>query len=234
MVTIIEGKNANELFVKLAREMLKNGKTRTARGFKTLELDDVWLVLENPSESVVSLPERNLNLIYLDGENKWYDSGSLLAKDAARHSKFWLRLADSNGTVNSNYGFLTMIEKHAGMSQFEWCVARLKKDKYTRQAIMNYNQPRHKYPKVKDFVCTISQQFIVRDEKLCSVSLMRSNDVIYGLSYDLPWFSRILFKVAKKSKLHVGNLNHYAASMHVYERHFEMLEKIAGADIGQT
>ncbi|HJO92326.1 MAG TPA: thymidylate synthase [Victivallales bacterium] len=225
---IIKGKNADELFINASNALIKRGHRRAPRGLETLELNDAWLVLENINECVVNLPERNLDLNYLHGELEWYKSGSLDVKDIEKYSKFWTKLADSNGTVNSNYGFLAFKEKFAGKSQVEWCVDKINEDKQTRQAIINYNQPRHKYEGNKDFVCTISQLFnINQDNKLESRTFMRSNDLIYGLTYDLPWFCYTQAEIANRTNNEVGQYKHYAASLHVYEKHFDMLEKIA-------
>ena len=163
MVEIIKGDSVDELFVHLANKLLSNGHEISRRNLKIKEINDCWLILDDPYDSSCTLKSRNMSEDYLKGEMEWYRSGSLNVKDVEKFSKFWSELADSNGTINSNYGFLTKIEKHAGMSQFEWCIERLIKDKYTRQAIMNYNQPRHKYSHVRDFVCTISQQFPFRN-----------------------------------------------------------------------
>jgi thymidylate synthase len=227
MVTTIRGRTANDVFRNTAIKLLSDGHSNNPRGMETLELVDAWLTLEDPTESVVTMPERNPNLEYLRGEMEWYKSGSLFAKDIAEHSKFWSKLADTNGTVNSNYGFLSMVEKWSGKSQLEWCIDSLKKDRNTRQAIINYNQPRHKYEGNKDFVCTISQQFVVREDKLDTVVLMRSNDLIFGLTYDMPWFSYLLQEVSKATDIPIGNYHHYASSLHVYKKHFKMLGDIA-------
>jgi thymidylate synthase len=231
MPTIIEADSADELFIKIAKEMQTNGVKRYVRGLNTIEINDAWLILNNPEKHYVELKEREMNYDYLLGETEWYASGSLRVEDIAKYSSFWNSLADPNGTVNSNYGFLINLEKHAGKSQFEWCYEALKKDKYTRQAIMNYNQPKHKYPGVKDFVCTISQTFIVREEALDSIVLMRSNDLIYGLTYDLPWFTQLQINMAGALKLPVGKYHHYDTSLHVYERHFDMLKAISEAEV---
>ena len=227
MPSLFKGPSMDSLFVSVARALLDRGEVRETRGTKSLELSDAWLVLTDPSRSVVTLKERRLSQKYLHAEMLWYESGSLEVRDIAEHSSFWASLADTNGTVNSNYGFLALKEKHSGKSQMEWCVDRLRQDPETRQAIINYNQPRHKYPGNKDFVCTISQQFVLRNGRLDTVVLMRSNDLIYGLSYDAPWFASMLARVAAASGLEMGSYHHYASSLHVYERHFGMLRKIA-------
>ena len=225
----IKGKTANELFIKTAKEMLNNGNYSSPRGLKTIELENVWLELENPRFNLVNLPARNISTDYLDGEMKWYLSGSTKVSDIEKHSRFWSKLADSNGTVNSNYGYLTMIEKFAGKSQLEWCIDKLKNDNNTRQAVINYNQPKHKYPNNKDFVCTLNQLFRLNNNKLDSTVMMRSNDLIYGLTYDLPWFTLLQRRIASGIDKDIGKYNHFAASLHVYEKHFKMLENIANS-----
>jgi len=225
------GKNADEVFKKLSKLLVAEGfySERLARGLKTRELaGTVHITLENPNEAVCKLPSRKMSYEYLQAEMDWYLSGSLFVDVIGKNAKMWKVLADSNGTVNSNYGFLALVEKWSGKSQLEWCISRLKKDVHTRQAVINYNQPRHKYDDVKDFVCTISQQFIVRNGMLDTVVYMRSNDLIYGLSYDMPWFCYLLKKVAKETGLKVGKYEHIAASLHVYEKHFNTLKDMAG------
>ena len=223
----IKSDSANELFIKIANELLINGKYRSPRGLKTLEIQDAFLILNNPIDNVVTLKSRNLNHDYLKAEMAWYLSGDLNIDEISKSSRFWNRIANNDGRVNSNYGFLALKERFNGITQFEWCVKRLQQDKDSRQAIINYNQPRHKYEGNKDFVCTISQAFNINNGFVNSTTLMRSNDLIYGLSYDLPWFAGLQKDIADKLNLPIGKYQHYAASLHVYEKHFKMLEEIA-------
>jgi thymidylate synthase len=225
---IILGENVDQIFARTARTLFKIGTESAPHGQKTLELRNAWLEITNPGDGICHLPSRNIDLKYLEGELDWYLSGSLKVADIEKHSKFWSKLADSNGTVNSNYGFLTMIEKHGGLSQVEWCIQQLRTDIDTRQAIMNYNQPRHKYIGNKDFVCTVSQEFRVDQfGSLNSVVHMRSNDLIFGLTFDAPWFVYVQKLIADAVGLKIGSYSHFASSLHVYERHFPMLREIA-------
>ena len=224
---VIVGDTANDLFIDIAKTMLAEGTKRTARGLETIELRNVWLVLNNPSASVVTLPARAINHEYLKAELDWYMAGDPHVEKIAKASSFWTKLADTNGTVNSNYGKLIMTDKWAGKSQFEWCIARLKEDPESRQAVLNYNQPVHKYEGNKDFVCTLTQQFLIDNGALHSTVHMRSNDLIYGATYDIPWFVAVQALVADALDIPLGSYNHVAASLHVYKKHFKMLERIA-------
>jgi thymidylate synthase len=223
----IRGKTANELFIKASEYLINNGRKISPRGLETTELSDVFLELKNPLKCIVTLKSRDINYKYLRNELRWYLSGSLDVCDINKHSSFWSKLADPNGTINSNYGFIALKDKYAGKSQLEWCIDSIKKDINTRQAVINYNQPKHKYPNNKDFVCTLSQQFIVRDNKLDSIVFMRSNDLIFGLTYDMPWFCLLMKMVAKECNLKLGYYKHYAASLHVYKKHYKMLKDIS-------
>ena len=224
----IEAANTNDAFVAICRALLTDGREVAPRGAKTLEIRNAWVSIADPGDGVCSLPARGTDLDYLAGELDWYMSGSLRVEDIEKHSKFWTKLADSNGTVNSNYGFLALIEKHGGKSQLEWVIDSLKDDSDTRQAVINYNQPRHKYKGNKDFVCTLTQEFRAANAKLDSHTHMRSNDVIFGLTFDLPWFVRLQRMAADAIGLPVGEYSHQASSLHIYERHFERARQIAG------
>lgn len=222
---VIKGKTANELFINCLKVLIKQPEINP-RGLKTKEIYNAWLELDNPLENKFDIKERPFNYKYFNGEMNWYKSGSLNVKDIEIYSSFWSKLADNNGTVNSNYGFITKIQKFSGKNQIEWCLDRLKKDKYTRQALINYNQPCFKYDDVKDFVCTISQQFVIRNDRLDTIVLMRSNDLFYGLTYDLPWFVSLQQELAEKLKIKIGKYYHYACSLHIYEKHFDIMENI--------
>ena len=56
---------------------------------------------------------------------------------------------------------------------------------------------------------------------------MRSNDRIYGFSYDAPWFNYLHKELANDINIKVGTYRHFATSMHVYERHFNIIENVA-------
>lgn len=230
----IEGKDANELFINLAKAMLTRGHKSNPRGLATIELQDAWLVLKDTSMCVCTLKSRAISKQYLNAEINWYLNGSYSIQDIAKASKFWYRIADENGNVNSNYGAIAFREvvNKEGDNQVDWCARVLESDKDSRQAIINYNQPKHKIVGTKDFVCTIAQLFRIVNDELKMNILVRSNDMIYGLTYDMPFFCLVQHELlARLSKtyphLQPGEYNHYAASMHVYEKHFKMLAAIA-------
>ena len=116
---------------------------------------------------------------------------------------------------------------------WEWCVESLKNDKDTRQAILRFSLPEHHWKGNKDFVCTLHGNFVIRNNKLNLSIVMRSNDLMLGLVYDLPWFISLMYKMRDELKdtypdLEIGHYTHLAHSMHIYERDEEKIKKMIG------
>ena len=69
MPSLFKGPSMDSLFVSVARALLDRGEVRETRGTKSLELSDAWLVLTDPSRSVVTLKERRLTLKCRSSQN---------------------------------------------------------------------------------------------------------------------------------------------------------------------
>jgi len=116
---------------------------------------------------------------------------------------------------------------------WEWCVQSLKADKDTRQAHLKFSLPEHLWIGNKDQVCTLHANFLIRDDKLNMSVVMRSNDLMLGLVYDLPWFVSLMDKMIDELKrdypsLTKGHYTHTVHSMHIYERDEEKVMKMLG------
>ena len=177
---------------------------------------------------------RNLPLKYLKKELALYLSGRNDVDGFAAASKFWKNIANENGTVNSAYGNLVfkMTDTPEKASQWDWMIQSLIKDKDSRQAIMHFNRTDHQYQGVKDFPCTLEMVFHIRNDKLNVTTVMRSNDVIKGTTFDIPFFTllqQMALDVLRRHaypELQMGSYTHIAHSMHLYERDFETVAKM--------
>lgn len=83
-----------------------------------------------------------------------------------------------------------------------------------------------------DFMCCQNNHFIIRDNKLIMTVHMRSLDAVYGYNADYIWFDWIFNKAIQYLKktyedLERGEMVIYADSVHVYEKHYEDLNKEA-------
>ena len=218
-------------------------------------LDYVFKILSPVAETIVTKDDARNEVIkqYTAKETELYDSGTNSVEDFAKASKFWNKLANPNGTVNSAYGHLIWFRKSHGnpifqlnrefftpeeyeecmMTPWEWAKESLINDKDTRQAILRFSLPEHQWFGNKDQVCTLHGNFLIRDDKLHFSITMRSNDLMKGLVYDLPWFVSLMDKMINELKPYYPNLTkghytHTAHSMHIYERDKDKILKMLG------
>lgn len=118
---------------------------------------------------------------------------------------------------------------------WEWCVDSLRADKDTRQAVLRFSLPEHFYKGNKDLTCTLSGNYHIREDKLYFSIHMRSNDLMLGLVYDLPWFISLMDDMILELKddypnLTKGTYTHTVDSIHIYERDKEKIFKMIGRD----
>lgn len=169
---------------------------------------------------------------YIKRELAWYASGSLNVDDIPGGApKIWRDVADPHGFVNSNYGFLVFDERNH--SQLDRVVQHLLADLGSRRAVAIYTRPTmHDDWNTngrRDFVCTNAVQYLVRDGKLNLVVQMRSNDVVFGYRNDYAWQRLTQDCVIADLEEHGviverGDIIWNAASLHVYDRHFWLLD----------
>jgi len=105
-------------------------------------------------------------------------------------------------------------------------VEKLRNDADSRQAVLTIYNSFDMRPVVKDVPCTIALHFMIRNNKLNLHVYMRSNDIFWGTMYDVVMFTILQEVVANHLGIDVGIYYHTSSSLHVYQRHFGMLEEI--------
>lgn len=246
----------SEAYLGSIRDVFYNYDFRSSpRGQACREKTDYTFRVLFPDNSpiVTRDTERNATIAsYTAKEVELYNSCTNLATDFGKASKFWLQLANLDGTVNSAYGYLIWANKSHGNPFYEqfdqaqyrgeeyrlrtpwqWAKESLIKDKDTRQAILRFSLPSHQWHGNKDQTCTMHGNFLIRDDKLHLSIVMRSNDLMLGLVYDLPWFCSLIDKMIEELKPYYPNLTkgtytHTVHSMHIYERDTEKILKMIG------
>jgi len=260
--------NVHEAYLGTLADVLDNPQfICSPRGQKIKEVLDYKFVIKKPTVETIITHDKERNKIitsYTQKESELYNSGTNLAEDFGRASKFWLKLANPDDTINSAYGYLIKHKKSHGnpiyelddklkqqvtnfgvheylmnhaheamRTPWEWCVDALKTDKDTRQAILRFSLPEHFYKGNKDMVCTLAGNFHIREDKLFFSIHMRSNDLMLGLVYDLPWFISLMDDMIDELKdeypnLTKGTYTHKVDSIHIYERDEEKILKMLG------
>ena len=173
----------------------------------------------------------SINTKYIQREIEWYKSTSRNVYDMPKTPKIWKDISDKNGFINSNYGWCIFTEENG--DQYKNVIRELRKNKDSRRASMIYTRPmmHSDYNKngMSDFMCTNAVTYFIRNNRLSCNVQMRSNDSIFGYKNDLAWQQYILDKLKSEleidyTELQLGNIVWNSASLHVYERHFYLVD----------
>ena len=220
----------NENIKKLYRDLYYHGEEIEVRGLKTKELQNYQIIFK-PYQRFINFPSRKLSLKYIKDELMWYFNSDFSDLSICDHAKIWKNLVNDDKTIYSNYGAIIF------NGNFERIIKTLCNDKYSRRAvIMIGDNDNLNDEETNDCKCTNSIVFSIRNNKLEMFVHMRSNDAIFGLCNDVPFFSilhemvYVVLKNVMYEDLIYGNYTHYANSLHVYERHYNMLKKIVLLD----
>lgn len=199
---------------------------------KCKEITNVIITIKNPNFNLFENQVRSSKEKYICAELLWYFSGSNTVEFISQYAKTWNELKNTNNTVNSAYGYLLFKDKNIhGFSQYEWAFKSLVKDKDTRQAFMHFNNSSHQFFENKDQVCTLNGLFQIRNNKLNFTITMRSNDAILGFMTDFAFFNVLhqqMYRHLQKfyTDLEMGTYTHITNSMHIYERHFKLVDEM--------
>lgn len=191
------------------------------------EFLDAVMVVEDPTRNIVTSKIRNMPMRYAVGELAWYLSGSNKVKDIAQYAKKWAEISDDGETNNSAYGY--RIFHKFGFDQWEFVKELIKRDPNTRQAVIHIKDASN--APTKDTPCTVYLQFFLRDNKLNLSVHMRSNDIWMGVPYDMFSFCFLQVKMAMELGVEVGTYTHYAGSLHMYKRDYDVALKNMDASV---
>jgi thymidylate synthase len=199
-------------------------------GCKTIEMLGASFLADRPTIF------GEVNDEYIFRELRWYDSHSTNINDIYGGDrpapKAWELSANKYGEINSNYGLLLHGEQY--YDQYNNVLDCLLGDSNTRRATAIYTRPSIWVEAVEngknDFICTNAVTYYVRDNKLHCVVQMRSNDVVFGYKNDYAWQEEVLIRLtddynsySELDHVEVGNIYWQVQSLHVYERHFDLV-----------
>jgi thymidylate synthase len=210
----------------LLDRVMSQGEIVNPRGNKTKELLGVKSVI-NMATPVVAIKERKLGYKFLAAEAAWILSGDNRVSTISPFSKAISKFSDDGILFFGAYGPRVR-------DQLAHVLKSLVEDQDSRQAVITIWRPNPRAS--KDIPCTISCQFMIRNGRLDCFMNMRSSDVWLGVPYDWFNFSMLSAGVAlllreKGIKVQLGQLHFYAASQHVYENNWHMVDACLQGEI---
>lgn len=215
--------NANAFLLQGLQLLKERGEKISTRGTKSIEVCGVSFRILNPRGRIINLEDRKFPIKGALAEFLWYMTKNSKLEIITPYLKHWNNYSDDGETVNSNYGFC------AG-NQIDNIIEKIKKDRSSRQGVVNlFNQDFSNYYG-KDTVCTPNFQILIRDERLHMIVNARSRDIIRGECIDQFTFTLLQELLANELGCDVGWYQVNIGSLHIYEEHYDMLNMSSMTD----
>jgi thymidylate synthase len=156
-------------------------------------------------QKLYSLPEGDMGVGY---GHQWRDFGG--AHKLERQSR---------------KSVLPWIEPLTGFDQIKALVNRMILDPDSRRHIVSAWNPAQ-LSQMALPPCHIIQQYNIQDGRLDSLFWMRSNDVVYGLPFNIVQYAFLNHIFARLLNLRVGYLTYQCGNSHIYTNQFPMVHEL--------
>lgn len=217
--------NIDDLWLATLDELLTSIETPSRVG-NTKEMIGYQVILTKINKTFLLNPRRKLSPIYACAEFLWYLKHTKSIKMIKTYAPQYEKFAEDD-EAHGAYGWrlYNNISEGSNLSQLSELIDLLQADPDSRQAIVtmwNANdlvsarQKEH-----KDYPCTLSMQFLIRDGQLNLIVTMRSNDAWLGLPYDIFAFTCIQRLIAQAVGCECGTYIHQVGSEHLYEKNWK-------------
>ena len=207
---------ANVTWIELLRNILDHGHECRPRGLLINELlcHTTAVDMRRP---IVSIVPRKLGYKFLAAEAWWILSGRNDVESIKKYSSHIASFSNDGYRFDGAYGPKIV-------DQLRYVVDTLVKDPDSRQAVIDIWRPNPRDS--KDVPCTLTLQWLVRNNGLYCVDTMRSSDAWLGWPYDVFNFSMLsayvllMLRTRDKSfsRVNLETLYLTAGSSHLYLR----------------
>lgn len=215
-------------YVDLVHHVLRNGCTASPRGMLTREIEDATIWIDNIYSTLPLGVGRGAVPGIGSVEACQLLGGVSMPELVIAVGPQFKNYAEDNGVFHGAYGLRTQ-------GQYEKVVEKLKNDRDTRQAVVTIWDPEYdNLPDKRDYPCTVSHQFRIRNNKLNMSVYMRSNDVWLGAAYDFFQFTRVQLALCSILGVQPGTYAHHVGSLHIYEQHFDVAEDLRKTTASQS
>lgn len=230
-----QSETANDAYKSTLKDILSSGSEIQAKetlsvgsNKKFKEILNYNLLLTNPTQRLLTNSSRGFNLPGALARFVWM----MAANNRLADIEFYWGLkvsgfSDDDFTVpGSSYG-ARMFNASPGLDQIEAVIKRLKEDPSTRRAAVSIYHPIDAIRDSKDIPCTFGIFYHIRNNKLVSTVVMRSNNAFILLPYNIFEFSLLAEIIAKEVGVEMGDMYYNALSMHIYEDNYEIAKKVS-------
>lgn len=249
-------RNLLEAYPRLLASITEYGREAAPRGQPVIEhVHPILWHLRNPQEYTLAIAGRKVNPFFAMAEVVWMWSGKGGAEFITYYNKQMKQYLDDG--VPYFHGAYGKRVRHFGynerpfrelphpmtptdvsgdglrpveVDQLEHVVRKLQADPDTRQAAITLWDPiKDNFVQSKDHPCNNMLYFTQREGALHLTITMRSNDLIWGVPYNMIQFSHLLALMAGTLDLEIGSYHVMVNNLHYYKGLYpETLDKVLG------
>jgi thymidylate synthase len=215
--------NLDNLWTMLIQDLMQHDDTSSRLG-PTKEIMGYQGRLENIWKNVLYNSARKFSMSYACAEMLWYLSGTDDVEFIGHYAPSYVNYTEDGVHAWGSYGKRWATIPH----QINLVHDILSLDPNSRQAIMTMYRVEdliavHGVGK-KDIPCTLTLQFLLRENRLNLIANMRSNDAWLGLPYDIFCFTTLQRILADMLQVKYGEYVHQSGSEHLYQKNWKQVE----------
>lgn len=185
--------------------------------------------LDNPTNRIISLSSRSIDLPFAIANCIWTVSGLDSLEFISFYNRRGLQFSDDKATLHGAHG--KRLFNFDGLNQVLYVIEKLKKDKYSRRAVATIYHPTDISVISNDIPCPIALQFLQRNKKLHAITFMRSQSAAMVLPYDAFVFTFLQEMIAVELGLDLGSYHHISGSFHYYLDEEPFIKRILAEEI---
>lgn len=211
---------ADKVYCEIYRKLDIFGNVVFGRNGETKELTHVCMSIDNPLQRWVVSRKPMISPAFAIAELIMIMNGS----DEAELLNVWNpglpRYQGNYSRYPGAYG--KRLRYSFGFDQLNRAYDALKNNPASRQVVLTIWAPDIDLPKNNgkpnndDIPCNISSMLKVRDGKLLWTQIMRSNDIVFGLPYNILQFTYLQEIMAGWLNIEAGQYMHISDSLHMY------------------
>ncbi len=215
-------------YLELLRYIKENGTDKTDRTGTGTRSVFGYQMRFDLSQGFPLVTTKKLHLKSIIYELLWFLKGDTNIKYLKDNGvSIWDEWADENGDLGPVYGAQWRSWQGANgktIDQITEVIDQIKKNPDSRRLIVSaWNVT--EIPNMALAPCHAMFQFYVADGKLSLQLYQRSADVFLGVPFNIASYALLLMMVAQVCDLEVGEFVYTFGDVHIYNNHFEQVEK---------
>ena len=215
-------------YLDLLQHILDNGTDKTDRTGTGTRSVFGYQLRYDLSKGFPLVTTKKVHLKSIIYELLWFIKGETNIKYLKDNGvSIWDEWADENGDLGPVYGAQWRSWSGADgkvVDQFSEVIEQIKKNPDSRRLIVSaWNAA--EIPNMALAPCHALFQFYVADGKLSLQLYQRSADVFLGVPFNIASYALLLMMVAQVTGLEVGDYVHTFGDVHIYNNHFEQVNK---------